>query len=240
MKKAIASALAALLVNTKLALAVTSTAIWVGNGQVSAINPLPVTGSLTGGGAVTIASGGVASGAFASGSLTSGSVVDGAIVTLGAKADAKSAATDTTAITLMQVAKEISALLQGNLATIPTPIGGTALSNYSANVTSAGSGAGTGGVAVGSSGVRHLYGYQIANANSSMCYIQFLDQTQALTNLGTTVPVKSIGIPANGGANLMSSIPIITTATALTIGVTTARNGSTACSTGLDINLDYN
>lgn len=58
-------------------------------------------------GAITIASGGVASGA-----LASGSVVDGAVVTLGAKADAKSTATDTTAVTAMQVLKEISYMEQ--------------------------------------------------------------------------------------------------------------------------------
>ena len=55
------------------------------------------------GGAVTIASGGVASGAYASGAIS-----DGANVTLGSEADAKSAATDTTPITQMQVDKQIS------------------------------------------------------------------------------------------------------------------------------------
>ncbi len=71
-----------------------------------------------------IASGAVASGAVASGAFASGSISDGAMVTLGAKADAKSSATDATAITLMQVAKQISASVQlsavetgGNLAT---------------------------------------------------------------------------------------------------------------------------
>ena len=59
-----------------------------------------------------VASGAVASGAIASGALASGSVVDGAMVTLGAKADAKSTATDTTAITAMQVLKQISASVQ--------------------------------------------------------------------------------------------------------------------------------
>lgn len=39
-------------------------------------------------------------------------LADGALVTLGAKADAKSSATDVTAITLMQVAKQISASVQ--------------------------------------------------------------------------------------------------------------------------------
>jgi hypothetical protein len=43
---------------------------------------------------------------------------DGANVTLGAKADAKSTATDTTAITLMQVAKQISASVQAAAASL--------------------------------------------------------------------------------------------------------------------------
>lgn len=44
--------------------------------------------------------------------LASGAAADGAIATLGAKADNKSAATDTTAITAMQILKEISYMLQ--------------------------------------------------------------------------------------------------------------------------------
>jgi len=59
-----------------------------------------------------VASGAIASGAVASGALASGSVADGAMVTLGAKADAKSTATDTTSITAMQVLKQISASVQ--------------------------------------------------------------------------------------------------------------------------------
>jgi len=64
-----------------------------------------------------IASGAVASGAFAAGSIAagafvSGSILDGALVTLGAKTDAKSTATDTTSITIMQVLKQISASVQ--------------------------------------------------------------------------------------------------------------------------------
>ncbi len=59
-----------------------------------------------------IASGAVASGAVASGAYASGSISDGAQVTLGAKADAKNAATDTTAITLMSVMKQVSASVQ--------------------------------------------------------------------------------------------------------------------------------
>ena len=55
------------------------------------------------------ASGSVASGAYASGAFASGAISDGAEVTLGAKADAASTATDTTPVTVMQVLKEISA-----------------------------------------------------------------------------------------------------------------------------------
>lgn len=40
-------------------------------------------------------------------------IIDGGIVALGARADARSAAVDTTAITLMQVAKQMSHLLRG-------------------------------------------------------------------------------------------------------------------------------
>lgn len=118
---------------------------------------------------------------------------------------------------------------------IPATSGGSTA--YSANITTAGSGAGTGGVAIDAS-PGQLYGYAIYNANSSVCYIQLLDQTQALTNLGTTVPKISMGIPANGGANVSfpNGIPF---ATAITAGVTTTRAGSTACSSGLDVNLWY-
>lgn len=63
-------------------------------------------------GSGAIASGAIASGAIASGACVSGCIADGGIVTLGAKADAKSTATDTTAITIMQVLKEISFMAQ--------------------------------------------------------------------------------------------------------------------------------
>lgn len=115
--------------------------------------------------------------------------------------------------------------------------GNTAFSTYSGNVTTAGSGAGTGGVAVDAAPGK-IFGYAIYNGNATVCYFGAFDQTQALTNLGTTVPKLAIGIPANGGANL--SIPSgIAFATAITISATTARAGSTACGTGLDINVLY-
>lgn len=62
--------------------------------------------------------------------------IDGAIATLGAKADAKSTATDTTAVTIMQVLKEISAMAQAPAA-IPAGtnlIGQIAASNETATI----------------------------------------------------------------------------------------------------------
>lgn len=58
-----------------------------------------------------VASGAVASGAIASGAVASGAVVDGALVTIGAKADNRNAATDTTAISVVSILKQISYLL---------------------------------------------------------------------------------------------------------------------------------
>lgn len=84
-----------------------------------------------------IASGAVASGAIASGACAAGCIADGGDTTLGAKGDAKSTATDTTAITIMQVLKEISALEQapasravtnaGTFAVQSTPVAQTTL-----------------------------------------------------------------------------------------------------------------
>ena len=67
---------------------------------------------------VSIASGGVASGAVASGAFASGAIADGAQVTLGTKADAKNSATDTTAITIMSVLKQVSASIQAAAASL--------------------------------------------------------------------------------------------------------------------------
>ena len=85
----------------------------------SALNITAASGSIASGaiasGAIAsgaIASGAIAAGAIASGAAVSGAFADGSLVTLGAKADAKSTATDTTAVTIMQVLKEISFMAQ--------------------------------------------------------------------------------------------------------------------------------
>lgn len=91
---------------------------------------------------VTVASGGIASGAIASGALAAGSIAsgaavsgalaDGSVVTLGAKTDAKSTATDGTSITAMQVLKQISASVQAPLGMGSTGSGVPATAEYAA------------------------------------------------------------------------------------------------------------
>jgi hypothetical protein len=78
---------------------------WVNSDQVNIASGGVASGAIASG---AVASGAVASGAVASGAFASGAISDGALVTLGAKADDKSTATDTTAITAMSILKEIS------------------------------------------------------------------------------------------------------------------------------------
>lgn len=64
----------------------------------------------------------------------SGDFADGAIATLGTKADAKSASTDTTSITVMQVIKQISASIQAAAASLAgtLTVGNSALTDFGA------------------------------------------------------------------------------------------------------------
>jgi hypothetical protein len=89
--------------------AVTNAGTFATQSAITAASGSIASGAIASG---AIASGAVASGAVASGAFASGSISDGAMVTLGAKADAKSTATDTTSVTIMQVLKEISAVTQ--------------------------------------------------------------------------------------------------------------------------------
>ena len=90
-----------------------STAVLVNQPTAANLNVTAVgTGTFSTQSAITASSGSIASGAVASGAYASGSISDGAEVTLGAKADARSTATDTTPISAMSVLKQISASVQ--------------------------------------------------------------------------------------------------------------------------------
>lgn len=66
---------------------------------------------------------GTVSGAKVAVRAASGDLADGSLATLGAKADAKSTATDTTAVSIMSVLKEISAMEQAPASTPVTNVG---------------------------------------------------------------------------------------------------------------------
>lgn len=80
--------------------------------------------------------------------------------------------------------------------------------------------------------------YEIGSQNASACYLQIFDLATGSVTLGTTAPLKSILIPANGGANVARLG--WTFAAAISVAATTTRAGSSACATGLDVNVGYN
>ena len=83
-----------------------------------------------------------------------------------------------------------------------------------------------------------LYGYHIFNSNSTVCYVQFFNLAAGGVVLGTTVPFKSLGIPALGGAVTSKTIGAVFD-TAMSVAVTTTRNGAVACAVPLDVDVEY-
>jgi len=83
-----------------------------------------------------------------------------------------------------------------------------------------------------------VYGWYFYNPNASVAYVQFFNTAAASVTLGTTTPVYSLGIPATSGANVMMPCGIAHS-TAIAIGVTTTRAGSTAPGSSVDYNIFY-
>lgn len=80
--------------------------------------------------------------------------------------------------------------------------------------------------------------YHIANPNTSWVYLHLYNAAVAGTTVGTTVPLISLGIPANSvldGAWMVS----YNFSTAITVAVTTTATGNTAPATGVLTNLGY-
>jgi hypothetical protein len=186
----------------------------------------------TGGNLATIA-GAVSSSKMAT-KAASGDFADGALATIGAKADAKNSATDTTSVSAMSVWKQISASVQA----IATSLVGT-LTVATHAVTQSGiwtmqpgntanttpwlftpvpatsggpstsrikSGASTNATSVkGSAG--QVYGWYLYNNTSSAKFVKLYNKASSPT-VGTDTPLFTIPLPANGGANVEFSLGI--------------------------------
>ncbi len=174
--------------------------------------------------AISAASGAVASGAFAS-----GSVADGAIVTLGTKADAKSTATDTTPLTLMQVNKQISASVQAIAALAATDdcLGTIPSKEYY--------------ISVGSSEDEHqikatagtLCGISARNAHASAnAFLKCTNLTAANTTPGSSAIFYEMMVPFGGGyVDNHIDVPF---SVALTCYIVTGKAASDATEVGAD------
>ena len=83
-----------------------------------------------------------------------------------------------------------------------------------------------------------MVGYNIANANSSITYVQFFDAS-ATTGivLGTTAPIFSIAIPANGVVDGQQAFAF---KHGVVMAATTTASGLTAPSTAVPITLFTN
>lgn len=88
------------------------------------------------------------------------------------------------------------------------------------------------------SGAGQIYGWSIHNPNAAIAYVQFFALATGSVTLGTTAPVLSLGVPANGAIQLQSTMGLAF-ATAINVAVTTTRAGSTAPSSSVDLNIFF-
>lgn len=85
-----------------------------------------------------------------------------------------------------------------------------------------------------------LGGWQILNPAATVCYLQLFNVASATAvTLGTTVPIKSIGLSAGAASTVPAVVPGIDFPLGIKIAATTTSTGSTACTVGWDVNLDY-
>jgi hypothetical protein len=74
----------------------------------------------------------------------------------------------------------------------------------------------------------NLYGFAVTNASASVCYLQFINVASSPT-LGTTA-LFSIPIPASGNyVATPNEIPLAAFSAGISVGMSTAYNGSSAC-----------
>lgn len=193
--------------------------------------------------------------------LTNYPVTDGGNVTLGAKADARSTATDTTAVTVMQVLKEISFMEQNPTsravtnagtfavqATLPTTAT-IAAGNAVVPAPSAEAGAGLSTVSssalaantVIKASAGNLYSFNVS-ADSTLSgaawWIMIYNATSAPVD-GAVTPAKCYAVPS-GATSYNAAFPVpVAFATGIVIGVSTTGCFTKTASTHAFISGDY-
>lgn len=85
----------------------------------------------------------------------------------------------------------------------------------------------------------NLYGFIVENPNGSKAYLQFYDTAAAGVTVGTTTPVLTVFVPANGATDCFPVVPLRHFSTAMTIAATTTAAGGTDPTTGLVVNVFY-
>jgi hypothetical protein len=187
----------------------------------------------------------------ASGTIASGAIADGAEVTLGAKADAKNTATDTTAITVMQVLKEISAMEQapasravtnaGTFATQSTPTPGTSggLSDYFVQPAASDNHANI------KNGAGQVYHIKATNNSATINYLRLYNAGTGFNGCNSaTNLVDQWAIPANtSGAGFVEDISEgIAFATGISICVTSGyatTDTTNATASAMSVSIGY-
>jgi hypothetical protein len=143
-------------------------------------------------------------------------IADGSDTTLGAKADAKNTATDTTAISLMQVLKEISAMEQApatravtNAGTFEVqPDGVTSSTTNTASRCTLVSAASTNATNCKTS-AGNVYGFRFVNTTATVYYLRMYNTSSSPTCSSATGFIESIPIPASAtGAGIVSIEPM--------------------------------
>lgn len=171
---------------------------------------------------------------------------DGANVTLGAKGDAKSTATDTTAITIMSVLKQISASVQAPPSQAVTNAGTFAAQSVLRPETANGlttamfSGSDGSSILVATAQVvkasaGQLYGYYAYNPEAAVTFVHFYNVAAASVTVGTTNPLITLAIPAGSAANLMFGIGVAFSNAGWSVAATTTAGGNTAPGTGVSL-----
>lgn len=121
---------------------------------------------------------------------------------------------------------------QQNVTQVPTTSATPAFASapYTNNATSTSAGTNV------KSSAGNVYAATIVNPNASTCWLQFYNNASTPT-VGTSV-IFAIPILASGGLRWVPAFPV-NFATGIAIATTTTATGSTECSTGMGVELEY-